>query len=83
MRENWDNLGSDLLARILAVLLSGIAMVWGSWSSQDRFTGSEGKVLEERIRQLERRVDGLPPGYLLDDLEEIEDRLKELERESN
>ena len=80
MRENWDRSESDLLARILAVLLSGLAMVWGSWNSQDRFTGSEGRVLEERIRQLERRVDGLPPNYLLDDIEEINERLKELER---
>lgn len=77
---NWDKSESDLLARILAVLLSGIAMVWGSWNSQDRFTGSEGKVLEERVRQLERRVDNLPPSHLLDDLKEIESRLKELER---
>ena len=80
MSGNLDRSESDLLARILAVLLSGLAMVWGSWNSQDRFTGSEGRVLEERIRQLERRVDGLPPNYLLDDIEEINERLKELER---
>ena len=64
----------------LAVLLSGIAMVWGSWSSQDRFTGSEGKVLQERIRQLENRVDKLPPGYLLEELHELERKVEELER---
>ena len=82
LNGNSVSLGNDLLARILAVLLSGIAMVWGSWNSQDRFTGSEGRVLQEKVRQLENRVDKLPPSHLLDDLRRIEDRLKELERAS-
>lgn len=70
---------NDLLARILAVVLSGIAMLWGSWNTQDRFTGSEGKVLEERVRQLEKRVDLLPPAYLLQEIQEINKRLDRLE----
>lgn len=80
LNGNSVSLGNDLLARILAVLLSGIAMVWGSWNSQDRFTGSEGRVLQEKVRQLENRVDKLPPSHLLEDIEEINLRLKELER---
>lgn len=80
LNGNSVSLGNDLLARILAVLLSGIAMVWGSWNSQDRFTGSEGRVLQEKVRQLENRVDKLPPEHLLEDIEEINLRLKELER---
>ncbi len=80
LNGNSVSLGNDLLARILAVLLSGIAMVWGSWNSQDRFTGSEGRVLQEKVRQLENRVDKLPPSHLLEDIEEINLRLKELEK---
>ena len=80
MNGNLGNIGNDLLARILAVLLSGIAMVWGSWNSQDRFTGSEGKVLQEKVRQLEKRVDKLPPEHLLKEIRDIEDRLKEIGR---
>ena len=80
LNGNSVSLGNDLLARILAVLLSGVAMVWGSWNSQDRFTGSEGRVLQEKVRQLENRVDKLPPEHLLEDIEEINLRLKELER---
>ena len=80
LNGNSVSLGNDLLARILAVLLSGIAMVWGSWNSQERFTGSEGRVLQEKVRQLENRVDKLPPSHLLEDIEEINLRLKELER---
>jgi polyhydroxyalkanoate synthesis regulator phasin len=70
---------NDLIARVLAVLLSGLAAVWASINSQDRFTGSDGKVLDAKIEGLRRDVDKLPPAWLQREINELERRVAALE----
>jgi hypothetical protein len=52
----------------------------------DRFTGTEGRALEARVTELERKVDKLPPvelrievRLLRNDLNNLEERLDRLE----
>lgn len=49
-------------------------------STGDRFTGADGAVLSERVRQLEARVDQLPPEWLRNDMYEMREELKDLRR---
>ena len=72
---------NDLLARILAVLLSGLAAIWATFSTQDRFTGTEGEVLEERVNGIRRDLDRLPPDWLQRDVNELKRRVEALEDE--
>lgn len=46
----------DLVARIMAVVLAAVITIWSQWSSRDRFTGEDGKVLEARIKSLEHHI---------------------------
>lgn len=80
---------NDLLARILAVALSGLAALWATLSSDDRFTGTQGSVLEERLNAVQRDLNRLPPEWvrrdvmrISDKVDELEDRVEELERDS-
>jgi len=70
---------NDLLARILAVALSGLAALWASFATQDRFTGSQGSVLEERLNAVQRDIDRLPPEWLRRDIMRVSDKVDELE----
>jgi len=61
------------------VVLTGMSGAGGTFiGAPDRFTGVEGKELEERIRKLET---SLPPKKLLTDVEVLKERVKRLEKE--
>ena len=47
----------------------------------DPFTGTQGRELEQRVRQLERDVAGLPPRDLTDRVLKLEERQGRMERD--
>ena len=70
----------DILARVLAVVLAGMVTVWSSFSSRDRFTGEDAKVLETRISQLEHHIS--PEGQAVVH-EAINNRIHRIEQDVN
>jgi len=70
---------NDLLARILAVSLSGLAALWATLATDDRFTGTQGSVLEERLNAVQRDLNRLPPEWVRRDVMRISDKVDELE----
>ncbi len=55
------------------VIMTGASGAGGSFmGAPDRYTGSEGKALEQRVRALET---GLPPKKLLTDVEVLKERI--------
>jgi hypothetical protein len=56
MPRPLDAGSTDLVARVLAVILAAVATIWSQWSSRDRFTGEDARVLETRISQLEHHT---------------------------
>ena len=74
--KTWPN---DMLARVLAVILTGVSMAYASFTSSDRFTGTQGAVHDQRLQHLEEQVRQLPPEWLRRDLVKIEQRLERIE----
>jgi TolA-binding protein len=74
-----EKITNDMLARGLAVILTAMSMVYASAVSTDRFTGAQGAVHAEKIRQLEEKVENMPPQWLKRDLEKIDSRLERIE----
>lgn len=60
---------APLLLVVLAML--GVNVGYTNVQTVDRFTGSQGAVLKERLNSFERRLEKLPPENLLSSIAEL------------
>ena len=74
---------SNQLTRVWAAILASIFLSGGytALSSSDRFTGSDGARLDERLKIVEHTYKNLPPQWLVKDVHNLSVDVEKLKSE--